>query len=52
MNDIEKMLFEEVQSETFQKVVSDSFSYVDSLIDQSDLDKISEKESYEDANND
>lgn len=44
MNAVERMLHEQMTEEVFQRVVSDDFSFVDSLIDQHDLDKFSKEE--------
>ena len=44
MNKIEAMLFEQMQEEKFQQTVADNFDFVDSLIDQNDLDKLSDEE--------
>lgn len=44
MNAVERMLYEQMTEEVFQRVASDDFSFVDSLIDQHDLDKISKEE--------
>lgn len=44
MNKVESMLLEQMQDEMFQKTVSDNFEFVDSLIDQTDLDRIFDKE--------
>lgn len=39
MNDVERLFLEEASEKQFQRVVSDDFSFVDSLITQEDLDK-------------
>ena len=53
MNAIEKMLYEQQKSELFQRVVSENFSFIDSLIEQSDLDRLGIKmEDEEDGSND
>lgn len=39
MNAIERMLFEQHRRELFQRVVSDNFSFIDNLIEQTDLDR-------------
>ena len=44
MNKIEEMLLEQMMQEKFHQVVNDNFNFVDSLIDPSDLDKISDME--------
>ena len=44
MNNIEKMLHEQMEEELFQNVVSDTFDFVDTLIDHEDLEKINDKE--------
>lgn len=44
MNNIEKMLNEQMEQELFQNVISDTFDFVDTLIDHEDLEKISNKE--------
>ena len=44
MNKVEKLLLEEMQEDVFQKTVTDDFAFVDSLIDQNDLDKLSDEE--------
>lgn len=51
MNNVERALLEQMENEKFQKVVSDDFSFVDSLTDQRDLDK-NNKEDGEDGCND
>lgn len=43
MNAIERMLLEQHKEELFQRVVSDDFSFVDSLIEQVDLDRVNNK---------
>lgn len=40
MRDIEHMFLEQMESEKFQNAVNDDFSFADSLIDKTDLDKI------------
>lgn len=53
MNNVERALLEQMENEKFQKVVSDDFSFVDSLTDQKDLDKNkNNKEDGEDGCND
>lgn len=52
MNNVERMLYEQNEFNKFQKVVTDSFSFVDSLIDKRDLNKFYEKEENDNANND
>ena len=47
MNKIEQMLLEQMEEEKFQQVVSDTFDFVDPLIDLSDLDKFNDKEGNE-----
>lgn len=47
MNKVEKMLLEEMKEDIFHKTVTDNFGFVDSLIDQNDLDKLSDKEDNE-----
>lgn len=42
MNNVEKALHDQLVSDKFQKVVSDDFTFADSLIDQRDLDKIND----------
>ena len=46
MNKIEAMLLESMEEDTFHSVVNDDFDFTDSLIDQSDMDKINDKEAY------
>lgn len=50
MNNVERLLFEQMNEERFQRVVSDRFSFVDSLIEQRDIDKYKEANNH--ANND
>lgn len=40
MNNVEKALLEQMENDKFQKAVRDDFSCVDSLIEQSDIDRI------------
>jgi hypothetical protein len=44
VNKIEQMLLEQMEEDKFHDVVNDDFSFADSLIDQSDLDKLNDKE--------
>ena len=44
MREIEKMFLEQVESEKFQRAISDDFSFADSLIDQRDLERINKEE--------
>lgn len=48
MNNVEKMLLEQQEEDLFNKVVSDDFSCVDSLIDKKDLEKYTSEEDKED----
>lgn len=52
MNDVERMLHEQMESDKFQNVVNDSFAFADSLIDQRDLNKYYEKEGNDNADYD
>lgn len=47
MNKVESMLLEQMEEEKFHQAVHDNFDFVDSLIDQNDLDKLKEKEDIE-----
>lgn len=50
MNQVEKTVFDKMEADKFQNVVSDDMSFADSLIDQRDIDKYYEKkEADEDA---
>lgn len=42
MNNVDNLFLEHIESEKFQHAISDDFSFVDSLIDQRDLDKIND----------
>jgi len=44
MNNVEKALFEQMESDKFIAVVSDEFDFVDNLTDQRDLEKVEDKE--------
>ena len=44
MNNVESFLLEHMRKENFQSAVCDDFSFVDSLIDQTDLKRINEQE--------
>lgn len=44
MRDVENLFLEQMESEKFQKIVNDDFSFADSLIDQEDLNKINNEE--------
>ena len=44
MNKIERMLLEQMEEEKFHQVVTDNFDFVDSLVDQTDLERISDEE--------
>lgn len=48
MNNVEKMLLEQQEEDLFNKVISDDFSCVDSLIDKKDLEKFTCGEDKED----
>ena len=39
MKDIEHLFLEQMESDKFQSAVNDDFSFADSLIDKTDLDK-------------
>lgn len=45
MRDIEQMFLEQMETDKFEKAISDDFSFADSLIDQKDLDKYNNEES-------
>lgn len=47
MNKIEHMLLEQMKEEKFHQVVTDNFDFVDSLVDQTDLERISDEEDSE-----
>ena len=40
MRNVEHMFLEQMESNKFQNAVNDDFSFADSLIDKTDLDKI------------
>ncbi len=42
MNAIETLFHESLEQRFFQKVVDDDFSFLDKIIDQRDLDKVTE----------
>ena len=44
MNSVERMFLECMDSENFSKCVDDDFSFVDLLVDASDLEKIRERD--------
>lgn len=44
MNDVERMLHEQMIEERFQRIANDRFDVVDSLIEQKDLDKLKEED--------
>lgn len=48
MNNVEKMLLEQQEEDLFNKVISDDFSCVDSLIDKKDIEKFACEEDKED----
>lgn len=48
MNNVEKMLLEQQEEDLFNKVISDDFSCVDSLIDKKDIEKFTCEEDKED----
>lgn len=48
MNNVEKMLLEQQEEDLFNKVISDDFSCVDSLIDKKDLERFTCEEDKED----
>ena len=53
MRDIDNLFLEQMETDKFQKAVSDDFAFVDSLIDAKDLDNLeNNKEGDEDAYND
>ena len=39
MNQVEKTVFDKMEADKFQKIISDNMSFADSLIDQRDIDK-------------
>ena len=47
MNKIEQMLLEQMEEEKFHQTVADNFDFVDSLVDQIDLERISDEEDSE-----
>ena len=47
MNKVEHMLLEQMEEEKFHQVVADNFDFVDSLVDQIDLERISDEEDSE-----
>ena len=50
MNQVEKTVFDKMEADKFQKVISDDMSFADSLIDQRDIDKYyAKKEDEKDA---
>lgn len=44
MNNVEAMFLEQMAKEDFQKTIGDNFDFVDSLIDQRDLNRIMDEE--------
>ena len=44
MKEIEAMFLDQLESEKFQRAISDDFSFADSLIDQRDLERINKEE--------
>ena len=40
MNNVERMLLEQQEEDMFNKVISDDFSAVDSIIDDTDIDRV------------
>lgn len=44
MNKVEQLFMEQMEEDKFHSVVNDDFSFADSLIDNSDLDKINNEE--------
>lgn len=52
MRDIDHLFLEQMESDKFQKIISDDFSFADSLIDQKDLEKINNEEDDLNADND
>lgn len=52
VNQVEKMFLEQMQEDVFHQTVNDNFDFVDSLIEQSDLDKVSDKEGEDNASDD
>ncbi len=52
MNPIERMLLEQMESEKFNDVIEDDFSFTDTLIDHNDLEKIDEMEDDQNGPND
>lgn len=47
MNKIEEMLLEQMEEEKFHQAANDNFDFVDPLVDQTDLDRISDEEDTE-----
>lgn len=39
MNQVEKTIFDKMEADKFQKIMSDDLSFADSLIDQRDINK-------------
>lgn len=50
MNAIESAILKEMDETLFTNVTTDDFSFVDSLVDQQDLDKLTNKECTKNAN--
>lgn len=44
MRDIDSLFLEQMENDRFQSAMNDNFSFVDSLIDKSDLDKINKED--------
>lgn len=47
MNNVERLFKEQMEEERFHAVVTDKFDFVDSLVDQNDLDKLNDEEGIE-----
>lgn len=47
MTKVEAMLKDQMETDVFHNVNTDDFGFVDNLVDQTDLDKINDKESDE-----
>lgn len=44
MRDIDNLFLEQMENDKFQRAVNDDFSFVESLIDKSDLDKLNKED--------
>ena len=50
MNGVEALLKNKMENKNFQEAVSDDFGFVDSLIDQQDLEKLNNDKENEEGN--